>query len=127
MIDSIKLWMRVRAFMAAIHRELREGHSVVILYEVGSSTSGKVFREMRNPAFRERVMKLLDDNPWVVCQRFSPPDSYDDWTFSAYPKPPRIEPGHCRVCNHAHVQDNHCQNVSCRARQKPELADTFIG
>ncbi len=81
MIDSIKLWMRVRAFMAAIHRELREGHSVVILYEVGSSTSGKVFREMRNPAFRERVM----------------------------------------------IQDNHCQNVSCRARQKPELADTFIG
>ncbi len=123
----MKMWLRVRAFINAVRKEVLEGHNVAILYENGSTNSGKVFREMRDPAFRARCLKLLDGNPWVVCYRFSPPDSYDDWTFAAYPKPRRIEPGHCVVCNHHAIRNNRCQNISCEAVQRPELAPIDIG
>jgi hypothetical protein len=127
-MSDIKQWLRVRAFMNAIHREVREGHNVVILYQYGfAGGARRQFTEMGDPAFRARCLKLLEGNPWVVCYRFSPPDSYDDWTFSAYPKPKKIDPGHCIVCNHAYVRNHRCENISCQAEQRLASAPVAIG
>lgn len=38
---------------------------------------------MSDHAFRVAVMKLLFSHPTIKDPRFSPPDSYDDWTFYA--------------------------------------------
>lgn len=62
---------------------------VLIIYAYGLYTPNRDRRwpEMADPQFREEALRLLQRYPHVDQPRFSPPDSYDDWTFYAYYRP----------------------------------------
>ncbi len=109
-------------FVREVHKQLKECNCVAILYE---NSTRQPWPQMADKTFRERVMKILETSPYCVNPRFSPPDSYDDWTFSAYKAPERIEPGHCIVCNHAYIdqQTNRCMNISCEAQQMKPVSE----
>ena len=80
---------RAQKFVNIVHRELREGWAVAILGEVGSANSNERYGwpEMRSLSFRLKVLDLLEADGLVTAKSgFSAPDTYDEWTFAAYPK-----------------------------------------
>lgn len=84
--EALALALEVRRFVQSVERELKGecGH-VVILYQ-HSSNYGKGFPRMRDKKFREACLYRLSGHPLLEPGKteFSPPDSYDDWTFYAY-------------------------------------------
>jgi hypothetical protein len=107
----------IERFLALVEKETRGqlGH-VVIIYD-DSGRHGKW--PMHDADFRKKVLDACSrrGSP-VVCARFAAPNSYDDqFQFSAYRRPLVYHPGHCIICNHAHIRNNRCENISCNADQ----------
>ncbi len=74
-------------FVEAVTRLARE-ERVLIFYPYSSLMFGGTNERtgwiwMLNPLWQERVLELLKMAP-VRDARFSPPDSLDGWTFTAY-------------------------------------------
>lgn len=112
----------IERFMAKVREETKGelGHVVIInQYPWSNLRRREDWPEMDDPDFRAKIIKECGRrSSGVVCARFSAPDSYsDEWSFSAYRRPKQIEPGHCRVCNHAHIRNDRCENTTCGADQ----------
>lgn len=78
---NLRLTIDVKRFVRQAIKQSKEplGH-VVIIYEFGREYS---WPQMRDEKFRNAVLKALSSSDLVEA-KFSPPDSYDDWTFHAY-------------------------------------------
>lgn len=113
----------IERFMRAVEVESRQDNNgVIVIYQEPWSNFRRVnnWPQMEDPDFRKKIIALCGkrSSP-VICARFSAPDSYaDEWQFSAYKKPKKIDPGHCIVCNHHHIaHDGRCSNITCSAEQ----------
>lgn len=85
----VKRELEIRRFMAAVGRELKSGHCVVILYAEPSSPhamSHKVGYPMHDAEFRNRCLSRCRQDSRLRDPKFMPPDEYDGWVFSAYIK-----------------------------------------
>lgn len=74
-----------RRFVAAV-TQLAKDDRVILMYPHPVRSDGGLrgnWQWMLNPAWRARVLELLQDAP-VRGAEFSPPDSLDGWTFHAY-------------------------------------------
>ena len=72
-------------FVKTVAMMAKEGR-VIIMYPHPVRSHGGLagnWQWMLNPAWRDRVMELLQQAP-VRGAEFSPPDSLDGWTFHAY-------------------------------------------
>lgn len=80
--------MRIHKFVKLVEAEVADPNTngVAILGEVGSALSNARYGwpEMRSLEFRKTVLKILRRRGKVRNAAFSAPDSYDEWTFSAY-------------------------------------------
>lgn len=76
---------RVKQFVRVALEDART-NNVVIMGETGGGTNPRYgWPEMRDPKFREDVLSRLNSRLEISNAKFSAPDEYDDWTFSAYP------------------------------------------